>query len=211
MCAQRLQAYLDPTGLLFGSSTVRQQQQQQQQFDEQSDNYASESDVADAPLRFIIIRHGERVDVMYGGGWTQRAFNAAGQYYPFDSNMPAMLPHRVNWIDYDVDTPLTSKGLSQSWNVGNVLLRYNLPVTACYSSPAFRSIQTADRILEGMGRKGEHTVLTLFVRLFIFRIRSFRTSCTSIGIRSIRMYIVVRSCAYSFHVRRRTDSGRLPH
>ena len=92
---------------------------------------------------------------MFGAGWTQRAFDASGRYHAFDPNMPPSLPHRTNWLDYDVDTPLTAKGLSQSWNVGSVLHRYNLPVTACYSSPAFRSIQTADRILEGMGRKGK--------------------------------------------------------
>ncbi|CAF0910059.1 unnamed protein product [Didymodactylos carnosus] len=106
----------------------------------------------DRSLRFIVIRHGERVDVMYGAGWTQRAF-AYGQYNPFDANMPPSLPYRANWMDYEVDTPLTSRGLLQSWNVGNVLNRFNLPITACYSSPAFRSIETADKILEGMGRK----------------------------------------------------------
>lgn len=118
-----------------------------------SSGYGSSHDSYEAPLRFIIIRHGERVDVVHGRGWTQRAFDASGQYHPFDSNMPPVLPFRPSWRDYDVDTPLTAKGLSQSWNVGNVLARFNLPVTACYSSPAFRSIQTADRILEGMGRK----------------------------------------------------------
>ncbi|CAF1072196.1 unnamed protein product, partial [Adineta ricciae] len=130
-----------------------------------SSTYASGNDASDAPLRFIIIRHGERVDVMFGAGWTQRAFDASGRYHAFDPNMPPSLPHRTNWLDYDVDTPLTAKGLSQSWNVGSVLHRYNLPVTACYSSPAFRSIQTADRILEGMGRKG-HVALRLELGLF---------------------------------------------
>ena len=110
---------------------------------------------ADVPLRFIVIRHGERIDVTYGAGWTKHAFNYSGQYYPFADNMPPALPYRTNWQDYDVDTPLTANGLKQSWNVGNVLAKYNLPVTACYTSPAFRSIQTADRILDGMGRRGE--------------------------------------------------------
>ena len=122
---------------------------------EESDYYGSAGSGNKAPLRLIIIRHGERVDVTFGGGWTQHAFNHAGQYYPFAANMPPSLPYRANWLDYDVDTPLTDNGLKQSWNVGNVLARYNLPVTACYSSPAFRSIQTADQILEGMGRKGK--------------------------------------------------------
>ncbi|CAF4901024.1 unnamed protein product, partial [Rotaria socialis] len=51
-----------------------------------SSSYGSGSEGGSAPLRFIIIRHGERVDVTYGGGWTQRAFDQSGRYYPFDSN-----------------------------------------------------------------------------------------------------------------------------
>jgi hypothetical protein len=161
MYAKKLNALFDPSGLLFGQ--FRKRGTTKYDTDEgvndesgyNSSAYASGSETSDAPLRFIVIRHGERVDVMFGGGWTQRAFDQAGHYYPFDSNMPPSLPHRNKWLDYDVDTPLTTKGLSQSWNVGNVLARYNLPVTACYSSPAFRSIQTSDRILEGMGRKGK--------------------------------------------------------
>ena len=120
---------------------------------EESDYFSSANDGSRAPLRFVIIRHGERVDISYGRGWTRYAFDQLGRYYPFAENMPPSLPFRANWLDYDVDTPLTAHGLRQSWNVGNVLARNNLPITACYSSPAFRSVQTADRILEGMGRK----------------------------------------------------------
>jgi hypothetical protein len=157
MYGKKLNALLDPTNFFFGQSRKREAAGKQTIDDgvnDESDYYASGSETSDLPLRFIIIRHAERVDVMYGAGWTQKAFDKNGQYYQFDSNMPPSVPPRVNWIDYDVDTPLTAKGLLQAWNVGNVLARYNLPVTACYSSPAFRSIQTADRILEGMGRKG---------------------------------------------------------
>lgn len=159
MYAKKMSAIFDPTNFFFsrkrGAAKFDTDEYMNDESGYCSSSYGSGNDTSDAPLRFIIIRHGERVDVMYGAGWTQRAFDYAGHYYPFDSNMPPSLPHRAKWIDYDVDTPLTAKGLSQSWNVGNVLARYNLPVTACYSSPAFRSIQTADRILEGMGRKGK--------------------------------------------------------
>lgn len=123
---------------------------------EESGYYSSGADQNDARLRFIIIRHAERVDNTYGPGWTRYAFNYAGQYYPFHANMPPVLPYRVNWLDYETDTPLTLNGLQQSWNVGNTLARRNMPITACYSSPALRSIQTADQILSGMGRKGKH-------------------------------------------------------
>ncbi|CAF0771352.1 unnamed protein product [Adineta steineri] len=114
--------------------------------------YYSAGNMNDPLLRFIIIRHGERVDNSFGPGWTQRAFNY-GQYYPFDGNMPPTLPVRLNYLDYEGDTPLTRNGLKQSWNVGNTLAKTNSPVVACYSSPAIRSIQTADNILAGMGRR----------------------------------------------------------
>lgn len=151
MCAKKLNALLDPSRFLFGQSW---KYDNDDGMNDESGYYSSANETIEAPIRFIVIRHGERVDVMFGAGWTQRAFDPMGNYYPFDSNMPPSLPPRRNWLDYDVDTPLTTKGLAQSWNVGNVLAKYNLPVTTCYSSPAFRSIQTADRILEGMGRKG---------------------------------------------------------
>jgi hypothetical protein len=130
---------------------------------------SSAPNLSDVPLRFIVIRHGERVDVTFGGGWTNYAFNNSGQYFAFAPNMPPSLPYRGNCFDYDVDTPLTADGLKQSWNVGSVLSSYQLPVTACYSSPAFRSVQTANGILEGMGRKGSSR--------FPFRIRSDRRFC----------------------------------
>ncbi|CAF1132895.1 unnamed protein product [Adineta steineri] len=171
MCAKKFNAYFDPSSFFFGQSRKRGlpkvpvDEEVNEESGYYSSSYGSGSESSDAPLRFIIIRHGERVDVMFGAGWTQKAFDHTGAYHCFDANMPPSLPHRTNWVDYDVDTPLTAKGLSQSWNVGSVLARYNLPVTACYSSPAFRSIQTADRILEGMSRKG-HVPLRLELGLF---------------------------------------------
>lgn len=148
---------------LFNSSSrsLRRQASIEQQAafaPDESDYSSSASAASDVPLRFIVIRHGERVDVTFGGGWTKYAFNSAGQYFAFAPNMPPSLPYRANCFDFDVDTPLTANGLKQSWNVGSVLANYQLPVTACYSSPAFRSIQTANGILEGMGRKGSSRV-----------------------------------------------------
>jgi hypothetical protein len=133
---------------------------------EESDYYRGNGNSNDPVLRFIIIRHGERVDNTYGPGWTQQAFNYQGQYYPFDGNMPPALPVRANLFDYEADTPLTRNGLQQSWNVGTTLAQYNTPVVACYSSPAIRSIQTADQILSGMGRKGKRE--SFFSDKFLF-------------------------------------------
>jgi hypothetical protein len=178
MYAKKINSFFDPARIFSGISSQSRKggaarYDGEDVASEESDYYnssnASGNDGSESPLRFIIIRHGERVDVMFGAGWTQRAFDAAGHYHSFDTNMPPSLPYRANWQDYDVDTPLTTTGLSQSWNVGNVLARYNLPVTACYSSPAFRSIQTADRILEGMGRKGKQ----IFIPLIIIYCHSF--------------------------------------
>ncbi|UJR35160.1 hypothetical protein I4U23_027929 [Adineta vaga] len=123
-------------------------------FTSEESNYHQNRDHGNEPLlRFIIIRHGERMDNTYGRGWTQQVFNYHGQYYPTDGNMPPSLPARSNLFDYETDTPLTRNGLQQSWNVGSTLAKYSTPVVACYSSPAIRSIQTADQILGGLGRK----------------------------------------------------------
>ncbi|CAF0752868.1 unnamed protein product [Rotaria sordida] len=132
---------------------------------DESGYYSSTSNRNDACLRFIIIRHGERVDNTYGLGWTRHAFNPAGQYYAFDANMPPTLPSRINWLEYELDTPLTLNGLQQSWNVGNILAQQNIPIIACYSSPAIRSIQTADQILGGLGQK-MHIPIRLELGLF---------------------------------------------
>ncbi|CAF1299881.1 unnamed protein product [Rotaria sp. Silwood1] len=137
---------------------------------DESGYYSSTGNRNDAILRFIIIRHGERVDNTFGVGWTRYAFNAAGQYYTVHENMPPALPFRVNWLDYELDTPLTLNGLQQSWNVGNVLARENVPIVACYSSPAFRCIQTADQILAGMGRK---MVIPIQLELGLFECSSW--------------------------------------
>lgn len=126
---------------------------------EESDYNTSNHGRNDAALRFLIIRHGERVDATFGPGWTQRAFDYTGHYHPFDGNMPPILPFRMNRFDFEIDTPLTANGLKQSWTLGNTLARHQLPIVACYASPAIRSIQTADQILTGMGRKGKDTYI----------------------------------------------------
>jgi ubiquitin-associated and SH3 domain-containing protein len=67
--------------------------------------------------------------------------------------MPKILPKRDNPNDYDFDTPLTEIGLLQAKLSGEELAKNGIKIKHMYSSPALRSIQTADKILEGMGLK----------------------------------------------------------
>jgi bisphosphoglycerate-dependent phosphoglycerate mutase len=68
--------------------------------------------------------------------------------------MPKSLPKRENpKFDYLFDPPLTEMGLHQAKLTGEELLSQGITITHCYSSPALRSIQTADKILEGMNLK----------------------------------------------------------
>jgi hypothetical protein len=68
--------------------------------------------------------------------------------------MPKTLPHRDNpKYEYSFDPPLTEMGLHQAKLTGEELTSQGILITHCYCSPALRSIQTADKILEGMGIK----------------------------------------------------------
>lgn len=68
--------------------------------------------------------------------------------------MPKTLPHRDNpKYEYSYDPPLTEMGLHQAKLTGEELASQEITISHCYCSPALRSIQTADKILEGMGIK----------------------------------------------------------
>jgi bisphosphoglycerate-dependent phosphoglycerate mutase len=68
--------------------------------------------------------------------------------------MPKTLPHRDNpKYEYTYDPPLTEMGLHQAKLTGEELASQEITIAHCYCSPALRSIQTADKILEGMGIK----------------------------------------------------------
>ena len=66
----------------------------------------------------VIIRHGERVDALFGNSWFEQAFDAAGNYHRFHSNLPITLPYRQNFKDYLHDPPLTELGLIRSYRTG---------------------------------------------------------------------------------------------
>lgn len=101
----------------------------------------------------LIIRHGERVDTYYGPSWIQSSFNRNGEYVRKDSNMPHNLIYRENPYEFEFDPPLTENGLNQAKIHGEELSKTGIRIRHVYSSPALRSIQTADKILEGMGLK----------------------------------------------------------
>lgn len=68
--------------------------------------------------------------------------------------MPKTLPLRDNpKFEYLYDPPLTEMGMHQAKLTGEELSSQGITLAYCYSSPALRSIQTADKILEGMGLK----------------------------------------------------------
>ncbi|CAF0880503.1 unnamed protein product [Rotaria sp. Silwood1] len=99
-------------------------------------------------LRIIITRHGERADLALGKNWLRRARRQGGH----DSRI-SRLPRRPNFHEWEYDPPLTVAGEKQSVSVGRKLLELGYPIDYCYSSPAYRSIQTANRILESQGRR----------------------------------------------------------
>ncbi len=105
------------------------------------------TDTAEDNLRIIITRHGERADLAIGPHWASK-IQRVGQ----DSKISYLTP-RANFHEWNFDPPLTVEGERQSMSIGRKLLQLGYPIDYCYSSPAYRSIQTADKILESQGRK----------------------------------------------------------
>jgi len=106
-------------------------------------------------LRLIILRHAERIDQSLGQDWYDKVFggvpSAPAQAYknPF---LPSRLPHRSNTLLYVFDPPISRLGEQQSFYKGQQLARTSATVDYCYSSPASRSVLTANAILKGMNR-----------------------------------------------------------
>ena len=73
-----------------------------------------------AKTKLVIIRHGERVDAIFGDNWFEQAFDSGGTYHRFHSNLPISLPYRQNFKDYFNDPPLTELGLIRSYRTGRV-------------------------------------------------------------------------------------------
>nr|XP_060626263.1 ubiquitin-associated and SH3 domain-containing protein A [Anolis sagrei ordinatus] len=99
----------------------------------------------------LVIRHGERVDEVFGKSWLQQCFAPDRKYCRADLNFPSNLPNRKDsTIAFEHDPPLSSCGIFQSRLIGEALLEKEVMVCCVYSSPALRCIQTAQHVLEGL-------------------------------------------------------------
>uniref|UniRef100_A0A673K2X7 Ubiquitin associated and SH3 domain containing Bb n=1 Tax=Sinocyclocheilus rhinocerous TaxID=307959 RepID=A0A673K2X7_9TELE len=112
------------------------------------------------PKRTLFVcRHGERMDVVFGKHWLSQCTDSKGRYVRSNLNMPAALPawggaHR----DYEMDTPITVVGATQSKIVGEALLESNTTIDFVYCSPSLRCVQTAHEILRGMQQDGRISI-----------------------------------------------------
>ena len=98
-------------------------------------------------LRFIITRHGERADLRYGEEWMSLIPGNG-----VNSRISYLTPRPI-YQDWELDPPLTTHGEHQAFYTGRKLLQLRFPIDYCFTSPAYRSIQTANKILEGQGRR----------------------------------------------------------
>jgi broad specificity phosphatase PhoE len=118
-------------------------------------------------LRLIFLRHAERIDQNLGQDWYEKVFggvpSAPVQAYRHPS-LPQRLPIRSNTLLYVFDPPITRDGEQQSFIKGQQLARVGTSVDYCYSSPASRSVLTANALLKGMNRS--HVPIRLEPYLF---------------------------------------------
>ncbi|CAF1237166.1 unnamed protein product [Didymodactylos carnosus] len=106
------------------------------------------------PLRFIFIRHSERVDQTVGSDWFSRAFDLrTGAYHRYNINLPKSLPNRSHFQAYEFDPPLTVEGWKNARIVGRGLLDKNLTSNICLTSSALRCVQTCELLIAGMRRR----------------------------------------------------------
>ncbi|XP_053679358.1 protein UBASH3A homolog [Anopheles nili] len=101
--------------------------------------------------KVFIMRHGERIDFTFGS-WVPYCFDDAGNYMRKDLNMPKTLPPRKPNL-WQKDTPLTNVGRYQAQLVGEGLKDAGIQIEKVFCSPAFRCIQTATSVVEGLGLK----------------------------------------------------------
>ncbi|NXH87173.1 UBS3A protein, partial [Edolisoma coerulescens] len=99
----------------------------------------------------LVMRHGERVDQVFGKSWLQQCLTADGKYYRADLNFPSSLLRRKDSMkQFECDPPLSCCGIFQSRLIGEALLDQEVTVSYVYSSPALRCVQTAQHVLQGL-------------------------------------------------------------
>ncbi|CAF2423752.1 unnamed protein product [Rotaria sp. Silwood2] len=117
--------------------------------------YPQNNNMQNYDLRLIIVRHAERIDVDLGENWYDQIFGGVSSASPQNYRhplLPSRLPHRSNTLLYVFDPPITRIGEQKSFYKGQQLSRAGASVDYCYSSPACRSVITANAILHGMNR-----------------------------------------------------------
>jgi len=110
------------------------------------------------------MRHSERLDyALRNTNWPQEVF-INGVYSPNLTQMPTVLPIRANPHEYSLDTPLSRHGKAHAYHTGEFFRSVGLIPNRVYTSPAMRCVQTADSVLEGLGRR-ERTPLRIDLAL----------------------------------------------
>jgi len=105
--------------------------------------------------KIVVVRHGERVDFTFGDIWIDKCFDSHGKFTRHNLNMPENVINRVGRpASFRRDCPLTQVGMLQGRLVGKGLKEENIlrPGFHVFVSPAYRSIQTAASILEGLAQ-----------------------------------------------------------
>uniref|UniRef100_A0AC34GTU3 Uncharacterized protein n=1 Tax=Panagrolaimus sp. ES5 TaxID=591445 RepID=A0AC34GTU3_9BILA len=100
--------------------------------------------------RVIIFRHGERMDRVFPS-WIRQS-NSNGSFRPYNSNHPKILPKRRGGLSgYDGDPPITEIGKITAQLSAKSLKQSHQKISAIYSSPAFRCIETAQILAKESG------------------------------------------------------------
>jgi broad specificity phosphatase PhoE len=104
--------------------------------------------------KLLLVRHGERVDSIFGPNWIDQVFEkGTGIYRRINLNLPKKMVQRKDLKDFLFDPPITELGLYHCQVMGEELALQDIQIDHVYSSPALRCIQTADRILQGLGKR----------------------------------------------------------
>jgi len=100
------------------------------------------------------LRHGERVDFVFGSSWFKTNFKE-NKYIRSNLNMPETLPPREFTDDWDKDSPLTTLGNIQAGLVGSSLKNNGVKFSHVFVSPSYRCLETATSVLKAMGLEKE--------------------------------------------------------